>query len=61
MPLLQHFPPRGEPFDIMRSKVVDWLVNQAEVRQDLFNHFRRSGAIIYDNGKWRGADTTSGG
>jgi hypothetical protein len=56
MPLIDHFR-RGEPFDIMRSKVCEWLCQQPEIRQDLFNHFRRSGAIVYVDGQWRGADS----
>jgi hypothetical protein len=59
MPLLEHFK-RGRPFDIAESDVADWLCQQPELRQELFNWCKRIGAITYDNGQWRGANTRSG-
>lgn len=56
MPLLPHHI-EGEPFNIKRSKVVDWLCAQPEVRQQVFNFYKNSGAIQYYKGRWRGANT----
>ena len=36
MPELRHKIP-GEPFDIMKSEVVDWMAQQPEIRQWLFD------------------------
>jgi hypothetical protein len=58
MPLLRHHM-RDEPFDILRSDVVAWLVSQPEIAQELFNYVRRHGAIVYVDGRWCGAETQS--
>jgi len=52
---LDHWP-RGHVFDIMRSEVAAWLIDQPECRQEVFNWARRLGAIEYDldSGTWRG-------
>jgi hypothetical protein len=55
MPVLRHFQP-GQPFDIMKSNVVDYLVTLPEIRQEVFNLCKRSGAIVYNDGLWRGAN-----
>jgi hypothetical protein len=59
MPALRHFPPPGEPFDISKSQVINWLIAQAPVQQELFNFCKRHGAIVYDveTHRWRGADS----
>jgi hypothetical protein len=57
MPLLRHFPAHGETFDIMRSEVVRWLIEQPAVRQEIFNLCKRNGSIVYVDGKWVGAHT----
>jgi hypothetical protein len=56
MPDLPHHRP-GERFNIQCSAVCDWLVDQAEVKQWVFNIFRKHGAIQFDaaTGRWRGA------
>jgi hypothetical protein len=56
MPVLDHFH-KGRPFRIEESDVADWLCQQPEIRQEIFNWMKRLGAIVYDNGKWRGAET----
>jgi hypothetical protein len=55
MPLLDHFH-RGRPFDIAESDVVAWLIAQPEIQQETFNWCKLNGAIVYDDGKWRGVD-----
>jgi hypothetical protein len=54
MPILRHFQP-GQSFDIMKSDVVDYLVSLPEIRQEVFNMCKRSGAIVYHDGLWAGA------
>ena len=55
MPPLCHWPNDGRGFDIMRSEVVEWLCQQPEIRQMVFNIMKRS-AITYDleTRTWRG-------
>jgi hypothetical protein len=53
LPVLRHFQP-GQSFDIMRSDVAAWLCDQPEIRQEVFNIFKRHGAIVYEDGRWRG-------
>ena len=60
MPLLSHHM-HGEPFDITKSEVVRWLIAQPALQQELFNQMKRTGAIVWDAGRWRGADTSSTG
>jgi hypothetical protein len=55
MPLLRHFLP-GQAFDISKSEVVQWLCDQPEIQQALFNWYKRNGAIVYEDGQWRGAN-----
>ena len=60
MPPLTHWPNDGYGFDIMRSDVVDWMCQQPELRQWLFNLVRNAGAITYDleTRTWRGVAWT---
>jgi hypothetical protein len=58
MPTLNHYR-HGERFDILGSDVAAWLVDQAAVRQWIFNICKWHGAIVYDEGRWRGAATPS--
>jgi hypothetical protein len=55
MPPLRHFR-RGEPFDIMHSNVAQWLSDQPELRQELFNWCKHRGIVTYDleTHLWRG-------
>jgi hypothetical protein len=55
MPLLSHVK-RGERFDISKSEVVQWLMAQPEVQQETFNWIKRQGAIVFEDGQWRGAE-----
>ena len=56
MPVLDHFH-KGRPFDIMESDVAEWLCQQPEIRQALFNYYKRNGLIVYVDGRWVGATT----
>ena len=47
MPQLRHSV-EGEEFDIMKSELVTWLVNKAEIRSWLFNTLHGRGIIVYD-------------
>jgi hypothetical protein len=44
----------------MDSEVVAWLREQPEVCQEMFNWLKRQGAIVYDDGRWRGAEWRDG-
>jgi hypothetical protein len=55
MPALRHYHP-GCPLDIMQSDVCAWLYAQPEIRQLIFNICKGAGAIVWDNGLWRGAE-----
>jgi hypothetical protein len=56
MPPLWHFPPNGQPFDVMKSEVVQWMLKQPEIAQTVFNMAKRHGMIVYDleSKTWRG-------
>ena len=56
MPPLAHFH-RGRSFEIRESHVCDWLCNQDEIRQVVFNWAKRNQAIQFDleSRQWRGA------
>jgi hypothetical protein len=55
MPPLPHFC-RGQPFDIMRSQAAEWLCQQPEIRQHLWNEAKRQGVIVLDleQQRWHG-------
>lgn len=60
MPPLRHS--LTQPFDPQKSEVVQWLVNQPEILNYLFDAVRGNGyretAIIFDDktGTWQGID-----
>lgn len=55
MPPLRHSV--GEVFDIEKSEVVRWVLEQPELKQWLFNKIKDTNRIAYDEatGTWRGA------
>jgi hypothetical protein len=55
MPPLSHWP-AGRTFDIMRSEVCKWMIEQPEIRQTIFNMAKRHGMIVFDldTKTWRG-------
>ena len=54
MPSLSHNP--SFPFDIGKSEVVKYLIQQPDVQQWLFDKVRNKGWIVFDpaNLKWHG-------
>lgn len=57
MPALSHVNSRDNS-DIKKSKVAQWLVNQPEVMQKIFDMAKNKKVIKYDptTQTWRGAD-----
>jgi hypothetical protein len=55
MPPLYHKLP-DEEFDFDRSQVVRWLVEQREIREQIFNWCNSTGAIVFRDGRWHGAE-----
>jgi len=57
LPSLPHYVP-GRPFNIMESQAAEWLSQQPEIRQHIWNMARRDGSITLDidTGTWRGVD-----
>ena len=62
-PLIHHV--KGEKFDITKSEVAKWLIQQPEIMQWIFDHVnnmqRRNGEELLikynpENGTWRGID-----
>lgn len=55
MPALRHSVP-GETFDIRKSEVVKWLLDQPDIMNYLWNHVKQSGYVEYDSetGLWKG-------
>jgi hypothetical protein len=56
MPIKDHFH-HGRPFRIEESDVAKWLCACPEIMQDVFNKAKMSGAIVYVDGRWIGAQT----
>lgn len=58
MPPLYHTLP-GKEFDILKSEVAQWLIQQPDVLSYIFNRVGGDGKLIaYDRetGKWQGVD-----
>ena len=57
MPPLYHTIP-GQDFDMSKSEVVKWLLEQPEIQNYVWNNIKNSGSVIYDSdtGKWKGVD-----
>lgn len=63
MPALQHkVSDDGEKFDIFKSEVSRWLLQQPEIMQYVFTRIKNSGLIIYDpeSKLWYGRDNYTG-
>ena len=43
-----HWPDRGQPFDIAKSEVVQWLISQPKIQDWLFERLKESQAIVFD-------------
>lgn len=52
----------GEEFDIEKSEVIHWLVDQPEILNFLWNNIKQSGDVAYDSatGLWQGIDWQEG-
>jgi len=37
--------------------VVDWLSQQPDIRVAIFDWYHTQGAIVFEDGRWRGAET----
>ena len=57
MPPLRHSRP-GQDFDIRNSETINWLVQQPEILNYIWNNVKNSDAVSYDpqTGTWTGAD-----
>lgn len=57
MPPLYHSIP-DEDFDIQKSEVMKWIMQNSITWDYVWNNIKQSGAIIYnpDTGKWQGVD-----
>lgn len=57
MPPLRHSIP-GQEFNIYDSEVIQWLINQPEALNYIWNNIKNSGAVIYDKstGTWQGVN-----
>ncbi len=62
MPPLAHWPDRGQPFDLKKSEVCQWFMEQSWFWNWLITKAADSGAIVYDKatGKWVGSQTEAG-
>jgi hypothetical protein len=58
MPALLHTLP-DQQFDLTKSEVVRWLIEQPEIQQGLFDWCINRGAIVFDAAthQWKGCDT----
>lgn len=57
MPSLRHQLP-GEDFAWNKSEVIHWLSQQPEIQKALFDYYRATGAIVFDQktGTWKGVE-----
>lgn len=55
MPPLRHSI-NGESFDLAKSEVVAWLLQQPEIQQANFEYYRGRKAIVFKDGRWVGSD-----
>ena len=57
MPELSHYPDRSQQFDIRKSEVVQWIIQQPEILQWLFNVINNNGLIQFDPATqtWKGS------
>jgi len=57
MPPLYHTIP-GKQFDIQKSEVIQWLINQPEILNWMWNNVKQSKDVVFnpESGTWQGAD-----
>jgi hypothetical protein len=58
MPPLPHSVERAETFDITKSQAAQWLAQQPEILQAIFDQFHSAGAIWFSNETktWQGVE-----
>lgn len=56
MPSLKHKP--NASFDIMKSEVVTWLIDQPMVRQEIFDYYKRFMVFDPETRTWSGSGVT---
>ena len=47
---MRHWPDRGQPFDIAKSKVVQWLISQPEIQDWLFQRLNSPCILVSPTG-----------
>lgn len=57
MPPLHHTIP-GKQFDIQKSEVIQWLINQPEILNWMWNNVSQSKDVVFnpESRTWQGAD-----
>lgn len=48
----------GQEFDVNKSEVINWLIEQPEILNYLWNNIKQSSYVFYDSetGTWTGID-----
>lgn len=48
----------GEEYDVRKSEVVQWLIQQPSIQEYVWDQFKMSGDVFFDRvtGKWQGVD-----
>ena len=48
----------NENFDIKKSEVIEWLINQPQILEFVWDNIKQSGDIVFNQktGKWQGID-----
>lgn len=48
----------GQNFEIQNSEAIQWLIQQPEILNYIWNNVKNSGAVIYDpqTSRWTGAE-----
>ena len=48
----------GQEFNVKKSEVINWLIDQPEILNYLWNNIKQSGDVFYDSetGIWTGVD-----
>lgn len=48
----------GQEFDIKKSEVINWLIDQPNILNYLWDNIKQSGDVFYDSetGTWTGVD-----
>ena len=57
MPPLYHKLP-NEPYSTEKSQAIQWLIDQSEIQEFIWDKIKQSGDVAYDSdsGKWQGVN-----